>query len=80
MGKIEPLAPSKRVRIVLCSAVVATAAIVRRQVAERRLVVRQAGAERRLVVGQGRSEGRLELALPRERAPLDGGARLPEPG
>jgi hypothetical protein len=28
MGKIEPLAPSKRVRIVLCSAVVATAAIV----------------------------------------------------
>lgn len=28
MGKIEPLAPSKRVRIVLCSAVVAVAAIV----------------------------------------------------
>ena len=28
MGKIEPLAPSKRVRIVLCSAVLATAAIV----------------------------------------------------
>ena len=28
MGKIEPLAPSKRVRIVLCSAVVAIAAIV----------------------------------------------------
>jgi hypothetical protein len=28
MGKIEPLAPSKRVRIVLCSVVVAAAAIV----------------------------------------------------
>ena len=28
MGKIEPLAPSKRVRIVLCSATVAIAAIV----------------------------------------------------
>ena len=28
MGKIEPLAPSKRVRIVLCSAVFAIAAIV----------------------------------------------------
>jgi hypothetical protein len=27
MGKIEPLAPSKRIRIVLCSAVVAIAAI-----------------------------------------------------
>ena len=28
MGKIEPLAPSKRVRIVLCSAALAAAAIV----------------------------------------------------
>ena len=28
MGKIEPLAPSKRVRIVLCSAALAVAAIV----------------------------------------------------
>ena len=28
MGKIEPLAPSKRVRIVLCSATLAVAAIV----------------------------------------------------
>ena len=75
MGKIEPLAPSKRVRIVLCSATLAIAAIapgradwssdqgsrlvVRRRLAGRRLVVEQARAEGRLVVEQAGAEGRL---------------------
>ena len=70
MGKIEPLAPSKRVRIVLCSATLAIAAIapgrgprrrlvVRDQGTDRRLVVRRRLAGRRLVVEQARAEGRL---------------------
>ena len=78
MGKIEPLAPTKRVRIVLCSAVVAAFAIapgagiaadwssgVMSPTAD--WSSGQARAEGRLVVGQDRAEGRLELALPRER-------------